>query len=44
MTMPIIRPLCNTHIRLPGWLYDMVFYHYVKPLDAFAVSQGGESE
>jgi glycosyltransferase involved in cell wall biosynthesis len=30
--MPLLRPLCNTHVPLPGWLYNQVFYHYVKPI------------
>jgi GT2 family glycosyltransferase len=41
--MPLVKPLCNTHIPLPGWLYNMVFYHYVKPFLSVAVSHTGES-
>jgi glycosyltransferase involved in cell wall biosynthesis len=29
--MPMVKPLCDTHIPLPGWLYSMVFYHYLGP-------------
>lgn len=32
---PAFRPLMDTRIPLPGWLYDRIFYHYVTPFSAF---------
>jgi glycosyltransferase involved in cell wall biosynthesis len=29
--MPVVKPLLNTRVPLPGWLYGQVFYHYVMP-------------
>lgn len=29
--VPLLRPLLDTHLPLPSWLYEQVFYHYVTP-------------
>jgi len=34
--MPLIRPLMDTRIPLPHWLYDQVFYHYVTPFSKYS--------
>jgi GT2 family glycosyltransferase len=33
--MPLFRPLMDTRIPLPRWLYGMVLYHYVTPFSNF---------
>jgi len=40
--MPLLKPLCDTHMPLPGWLYGMVFYHYVMPFSSVVSQIGGE--
>lgn len=32
--IPILRPLVNTHIPLPHWMYDQILYHYVTPFSS----------
>jgi glycosyltransferase involved in cell wall biosynthesis len=39
--IPLLRPLCDTHFPLPGWLYGMVFYHYVTPFSSVISQTGG---
>jgi glycosyltransferase involved in cell wall biosynthesis len=34
--LPLLTPLCDTHIPLPGWLYCRIFYHHVRPFANFA--------
>jgi hypothetical protein len=38
--MPLARPLMDTRIPLPHWLYGQVFYHYVTPFVTFLESPG----
>jgi GT2 family glycosyltransferase len=33
--MPLVRPFADSRIPLPEGLYDMLFYHYVKPLSHY---------
>lgn len=35
LSMPLLRPLVDTRLPLPGWLYDRIFYHYVTPLSSY---------
>ena len=32
--VPILRPLVDTHVPLPHWLYDQILYHYVTPFSS----------
>jgi len=29
LTIPMVRPLLDTYVPLPAWIYSQVFYHYV---------------
>ncbi|WP_263357924.1 glycosyltransferase family 2 protein [Acidicapsa ligni] len=29
LAIPMLRPLLDTHVPLPAWVYSQVFYHYV---------------
>jgi glycosyltransferase involved in cell wall biosynthesis len=40
-TLPLFRPLMDSQIPLPGWLYDRIFYHYVTPFSKY-VTGGNE--
>lgn len=31
----LLRPLVDTRMALPSWLYDMIFYYYVPPFSNF---------
>jgi GT2 family glycosyltransferase len=42
--MPLLRPLCDTHIPLPGWLYNQIFYHYVEHSSTVENSQAENPE
>jgi GT2 family glycosyltransferase len=33
--VPMLRPLVDTYVPLPGWMYDRIFYHYVRPLSSY---------
>ena len=33
VTVPLLRPLLDTRISLPDWVYEQVFYHYVTPFN-----------
>jgi GT2 family glycosyltransferase len=35
VAMPLLKPLVDTRVPLPGWLYDRIFYHYVAPLSSY---------
>lgn len=34
VAIPMVRPLVDTHVPLPGWLYNQIFSHYVTPFSA----------
>lgn len=36
--MPLFRPLADTRIPLPAWLYDSLFYYYVTPFSRFVAT------
>ena len=39
--VPVFRPLLDTQIPLPGWLYRRIFYHSIKPFSEYIA---GENE
>jgi glycosyltransferase involved in cell wall biosynthesis len=36
--MSLCRPLADTRIPLPSWLYNMLFYHYITPFSEFVAN------
>lgn len=38
VVVPLFRPLVDTQIPLPGWLYDRIFYHYVTPFSSYVTN------
>lgn len=36
--VPLLRPLVDTYLPLPNWVYERVFYHYVTPFSEVVAS------
>lgn len=40
MMAPVLRSVVDTHMPLPNWIYEQIFYHYVTPFDKVVGLQG----